>query len=96
MFRWFLGLGPKPTFDRWTYWEKYDYWMAVIACVLVGTTGLIMLYPNVFCLVISGKTLNLARMFHVQLAYWQPVFCLYFISSIPISDPRNSRSTCPR
>ena len=26
MFKWFLGLGPRPVFDRWTYWEKFDYW----------------------------------------------------------------------
>lgn len=26
MFRWFLGKGPRPVFDRWTYWEKFDYW----------------------------------------------------------------------
>ncbi|MDO8596259.1 MAG: hypothetical protein Q7R45_06515, partial [Sulfuricaulis sp.] len=26
MFRWFLGQAPRPVFDRWTYWEKFDYW----------------------------------------------------------------------
>jgi hypothetical protein len=26
MFKWFLGQGPRPVFDRWTYWEKFDYW----------------------------------------------------------------------
>src|SRR5215469_12301618 len=25
-FRWFLGLGPKPKFERYAYWEKFDYW----------------------------------------------------------------------
>jgi cytochrome b subunit of formate dehydrogenase len=24
--RWFLGLGPKPKFERYAYWEKFDYW----------------------------------------------------------------------
>ena len=23
--KWFFGKGPKPQFDRWTYWEKFDY-----------------------------------------------------------------------
>ncbi|MFY9316108.1 MAG: cytochrome b/b6 domain-containing protein [Burkholderiales bacterium] len=26
MFRWFIGRGPRPVFDRWTYWQKFDYW----------------------------------------------------------------------
>ena len=24
--RWFLGRGPRPRFDHFTYWEKFDYW----------------------------------------------------------------------
>jgi predicted CXXCH cytochrome family protein len=28
MVRWFVGLGPKPTFERWAYWEKFDFWGA--------------------------------------------------------------------
>ena len=26
MLRWFFGLGPRPGFDRWSYWEKIDFW----------------------------------------------------------------------
>ncbi len=78
MVRWFFGMGPKPTFDRWTYWEKYDYWMAVVACLLVGTSGLIMMFPNAFCRVISGESLNLARMFHVELALLASSFLFVF------------------
>ncbi len=65
---WFIGLARKPRFERWTYWEKFDYWMAFIACLLVGTTGLAMWYPNVFCRFFSGRALNVARMMHVELA----------------------------
>ena len=25
MWRWFFVGGNKPKFDRWTYWEKFDY-----------------------------------------------------------------------
>lgn len=24
-FKWFLGFGERLQFDRWTYWEKFDY-----------------------------------------------------------------------
>jgi cytochrome b subunit of formate dehydrogenase len=68
MARWFVGLGPKPSFERWTYWEKWDYWMACLAVVLVGTSGLMMWYPNAFCRFVSGETLNVARLVHVELA----------------------------
>ncbi|HOS87696.1 MAG TPA: aminotransferase class I/II-fold pyridoxal phosphate-dependent enzyme, partial [Burkholderiaceae bacterium] len=26
MFLWFFNRGPMPKFDRWTYWEKFDFW----------------------------------------------------------------------
>jgi|GEM_PF-2218719 Prokaryotic cytochrome b561. len=26
MFKWFVDRGPKPLFDRWAYFEKFDYW----------------------------------------------------------------------
>jgi cytochrome b subunit of formate dehydrogenase len=68
MTRWFVGLGPKPSFERWTYWEKWDYWMACLAFAVIGTSGLMMWYPNVFCRFISGESLNVARVFHVELA----------------------------
>ncbi len=29
MLRWFIRGGEKPTFDRFTYWEKFDYWAEV-------------------------------------------------------------------
>ncbi|NIN69269.1 MAG: hypothetical protein GTO63_32220, partial [Anaerolineae bacterium] len=25
-FLYFIGRGPRPKFDRFTYWEKFDYW----------------------------------------------------------------------
>jgi hypothetical protein len=78
MARWFVGLGPKPTFERWTYWEKYDYWMAFVACISVGTSGLMMWYPNVFCRFVSGEVLNVARVIHVELAVFATGFLFLF------------------
>ena len=75
---WFFGRGSKPRFERWTYWEKYDYWMTVIACVVVGTSGLMMWYPNAFCRVVSGEMLNIARVIHVELAVLATSFLFVF------------------
>ena len=54
MLRWFVGLGPKPTFERWTYWEKFDFWGALADIVIIGSTGLILWFPNFFCQLPAG------------------------------------------
>ena len=36
MFAWFFGRGPKPQFDRYTYWEKFDYVSLAIGTVIIG------------------------------------------------------------
>ncbi len=78
MARWFLGLGSKPAFERWTYWEKWDYWMACLACLLVGGSGLMMWFPNFFCRFVSGETLNVGRVIHVELAVLSTSFLFVF------------------
>lgn len=37
--RWFLGLGPKPKFERYAYWEKFDYWAVFWGMVVIGFSG---------------------------------------------------------
>ena len=49
MLRWFFGLGPRPAFDRWSYWEKIDFWGAFADTVIIGSTGLVLWFPNFFC-----------------------------------------------
>jgi cytochrome b subunit of formate dehydrogenase len=68
MVRWFFGLGPKPVFERWTYWEKLDFLAVHVAVVLIATSGLMLWYPNVFCLILPGKVLNLAKVVHAESA----------------------------
>ena len=34
--RWFAGLGPPPRFERFTYWEKFDYWAVLWGTALMG------------------------------------------------------------
>ena len=52
--RWFVGLGPKPVFERWTYWEKFDYWAVFWGVVIIGTSGLILWFPNLFTRFLPG------------------------------------------
>ena len=34
--KWFVGLGPKPKFDRFTYWEKFDYMAVFWGVTVIG------------------------------------------------------------
>ncbi|NOX53825.1 MAG: hypothetical protein GXP27_05190 [Planctomycetes bacterium] len=78
MLRWFVGLGPKPGFERWTYWEKIDFWAAAIAATVIGGSGLALWYPNVFCRLLPGSALNLAKLIHAEVALYA-VSVLFFI-----------------
>jgi cytochrome b subunit of formate dehydrogenase len=77
MIGWFLGRRPKPKFERWTFWEKLDYWALYLLVAVIGTTGLMLWFPNLFCRVLSGESLNVAKVIHAQVA--MPAACLLFI-----------------
>ena len=53
-----------PEFDRWGYWEKFDYWAVFWGMVIIGVTGLIMAYPFASTRVMPGWGLNVAFWVH--------------------------------
>lgn len=61
---WFLGLCDLPRFDRWGYWEKFDYWAVFWGMVIIGITGLIMAFPLITTQYIPGWSLNVALWVH--------------------------------
>jgi cytochrome b subunit of formate dehydrogenase len=64
MFAWFFGRGPKPQFDRYTYWEKFDYLSLVAGTVIIGLTGFMMWFPIEATQVLPGYWLNVALVIH--------------------------------
>ncbi len=62
--KWFLGLGPRPQFGRWTYWEKFDYFAVFWGIFIIGSTGLTLWFPELFTLVLPGWFLNVATIIH--------------------------------
>ncbi|HUT13311.1 MAG TPA: cytochrome b/b6 domain-containing protein [Thermoguttaceae bacterium] len=83
MVRWFFGRGPKPTFERWTYWEKFDFWGACADIVIIGATGLILWFPGWFCTFLPGRALNVAKVIHSTQALLATgfVFAIHFFST---------------
>jgi cytochrome b subunit of formate dehydrogenase len=83
MLRWFVGLGPKPTFERWIYWEKFDIWAACSDIILIGSTGIILWFPTQFCALLPGQTLNLASVIHGKLALLATgfIFTIHFLNT---------------
>ena len=74
MFKWFFGMGPRPKFDHWTYWEKFDYWAPFWGVTIIGVSGLIMWLPNVFGAFLPGWVFNVAAIFHAEEAFLAVVF----------------------
>ncbi len=62
--RWFVGAGPRPTFDRYTYWEKFDYWAVFWGMFIIGGSGLMLWFPTVFSEVVPGWFFNIATVVH--------------------------------
>ena len=74
MFKWFVGKGPRPVFDRWTYWEKFDYWAPFWGVTIIGVSGLMMWLPNVTGALLPGWAFNVAAIFHGEEAFLAVVF----------------------
>lgn len=63
--KWFLGLGPRPEYGRWTYWEKFDYFAVFWGVMVIGFSGLILWFPEFFTsLGIPGWLINVATIIH--------------------------------
>ncbi len=74
MFKWFFGQGPRPKFDRWTYWEKFDYWAPFWGVTIIGVSGLVMWLPGFFGQFLPGWIFNVAAIFHGEEAFLAVVF----------------------
>jgi cytochrome b subunit of formate dehydrogenase len=74
MFRWFFGLAPRPVFDRFTYWEKFDYWAPFWGMTIIGVSGLMMWFPSVTADYLPGWVFNVAAIVHGEEAILAVVF----------------------
>ena len=42
---WFFRLGLRPKYDRWIYWEKFEYLSLMWGTLVMGVTGFILWFP---------------------------------------------------
>ena len=64
MFRWFFGRGPRPVLDRWSYWEKFDYWAPFWGVTIIGTSGAMLWFKGLVASYLPGWVFNIAMIFH--------------------------------
>ena len=62
--KWFLGMGPRPPYGRFTYWEKFDYFAVFWGVFVIGSTGLLLWFPEFFTRVLPGWSVNVATIIH--------------------------------
>jgi cytochrome b subunit of formate dehydrogenase len=81
--RWFLGLGPKPQFERYAYWEKFDYWAVFWGMVVIGFSGYAMWFAPFFAHFLPGWALNAVLVIHSEEALLAVlfIFSIHFVNT---------------
>jgi len=74
MFKWFFGQGARPVFDRWTYWEKFDYWAVFWGMAIIGGSGCMLAFPGLTASLLPGWAFNVATLVHGEEAFLAAVF----------------------
>ena len=64
MFKWFLGRGPRPRFERYSYMEKFDYLAVFWGVAIIGLSGLLLWFPEFFAKFLPGWVFNVATIIH--------------------------------
>ena len=74
MFKWFLGKGARPQFERWAYYEKFDYWAVFWGVNIIGWSGLMLAFPHVTAQYLPGWVFNVGTLVHGEEAFLAAVF----------------------
>ncbi|MEW6220256.1 MAG: cytochrome c3 family protein [Thermodesulfobacteriota bacterium] len=82
-FKWFLGLGPKPKYGRFTYWEKFDYLAVFWGVAVIGLSGLVLWFPAFFTRLLPGIVVNISWIIHADEALLATgfIFLIHFFNT---------------
>jgi cytochrome b subunit of formate dehydrogenase len=89
--RWMVGLGPKPEFERYAYWEKFDYWAVFWGMIVIGFSGYAMWFAPFFARFLPGWALNAALVIHSE----EGLLAILFIFSIHFVNTHLRPDTFP-
>jgi cytochrome b subunit of formate dehydrogenase len=78
MVKFFLYIGPRPKFDRFTYWEKFDYMGVFWGVAVIGISGLVLWLPTLATRFLPGWALNAAYVIHSDEALLATGFIFLF------------------
>jgi cytochrome b subunit of formate dehydrogenase len=81
--KWFVGVGPRPQYGRWTYWEKFDYFAVFWGIAVIGATGLSLWFPIFFTRFLPGSFINVATIIHSDEALLATgfIFTIHFFNT---------------
>jgi cytochrome b subunit of formate dehydrogenase len=81
--KWFIGAGPRPEYGRWTYWEKFDYFAVFWGVAVIGSTGMMLWFPEFFTRFLPGWIINVATIVHSDEALLAVafIFTVHFFNS---------------
>ena len=74
MFRWFFDRGEMPKFDRWTYWEKFDFFAVFWGMFAIGGSGILLWKPEWSSYLFPGWIMNIAALVHSEEALLAALF----------------------
>jgi cytochrome b subunit of formate dehydrogenase len=89
--RWMVGLGPKPQFERYAYWEKFDYWAVFWGMIVIGFSGYAMWFAPFFAHFLPGWALNAVLVVHSE----EGLLAILFIFSIHFVNTHLRPDTFP-
>ena len=71
----FIGARKNPPqFGRWTYWEKFDYFAVFWGMIVIGASGVMLWFPEVFSRFLPGWVINAAHIIHSEEALLATAF----------------------
>src|SRR5579864_71404 len=81
--KWFVGAGPRPSYGRWTYWEKFNYFAVFWGITVIGATGLALWFPILFTRLLPGSFINVATIIHSDEALLATgfIFTIHFFNT---------------
>lgn len=78
----FLGISKKPVFERFSYWEKFDYMAVFWGVAVIGASGLTLWFPTLFTKLLPGWFINAAHIIHSEEALLATgfIFTIHFFN----------------